>query len=65
LNHSISYNSASAFFYNALNRKLKEDEFDFKDKITTPLKLKAIIAALDLPKCARVIGDYNNSRFFS
>jgi len=51
-------NSGVAFFENARDKKLKENEFEFKDN-TTEQKLNVLIQTLRIASNAKMIGDYN------
>ncbi|MCD7778359.1 MAG: PBECR4 domain-containing protein [Clostridiales bacterium] len=48
------------FYRKALNNKLTESEFNFKDKFTTFKKYEILPAALNIHTNARMIGDYGN-----
>lgn len=55
----------SVYFFNkCINNKLSADEIRFKPDGTTPLKLIALPALMDMTKITKITGDYNNSRPF-
>lgn len=61
LNCSAVNNSPNKFFEKAVNRKLTENEFEYKDS-TTIQKLHCLVQALYLPKNAKMFCDYSNCR---
>ncbi len=57
-------NCNEVFYLKCLYCRLSLNDFEFKDDGTTIQKLKVILAALNLYKNAKMIGDFNNNRVF-
>ncbi len=60
LNKEISHNTPERFYKNALDHKISENDFNFKDR-NTELKLNVLIQTLRVASNAKMIGDYNYS----
>lgn len=58
LNQTIDDNTAERFFAKAINHKINENDFEFKDD-NTELKLNILIQTLNVASNAKMIGDYN------
>lgn len=58
LNENINGNSPDKFFQNAMDERLSEEEFRFKDNTTTQ-KLNVLVQTLRVASNASMIGDYN------
>ncbi len=58
LNENINGNSPDKFFQDALDERLSEEVFRFKDK-TTAQKLNVLVQTLRVASNASMIGDYN------
>lgn len=52
---------ANAFYRNALDKRMKESDIQFKNSHTTELKLQILQNIMNIPFSARMIGDYNGS----
>ena len=52
---------ANAFYRNALDKRLKESDIQFKNSPTTELKLQILQNIMNIPFSARMIGDYNGA----
>ena len=61
LNPNIPDNTADRFLDKALNRKLSENEFRFKNDNTIP-KLEILAQTLDISTSAKMIGDFSGNR---
>lgn len=53
--------TANDFYRYALNNRLSEKDFSFKNNYTTELKLKVLDKIMDIDKSARMIGNYIGS----
>ncbi len=49
---------ANAFYRDALDKRLKESDIQFKNNYTTELKLQILQNIMNIPFSARMIGDY-------
>ena len=58
LNKDVNNNSPEKFFKNAIDHKVSEKDFYFKDE-NTELKLNVLIQTLRVASNAKMIGDYN------
>lgn len=52
---------ANAFYRDALDKRLKESDIQFKNNHTTELKLQVLQSIMNLPFSARMIGDYTGA----
>ena len=50
--------TANDFYRYALNHRLSENDFSFKDTYTTELKLKVLATIMNIDTRARMIGNY-------
>lgn len=53
---------ANAFYRDALDKRLKESDIQFKNNHTTELKLQILQNIMNIPFSARMIGDYTGAR---
>lgn len=58
LNGNIKDNTSERFYAKAINHKINENDFEFKDK-TTEQKLNVLVQTLRIASNAKMIGDYN------
>lgn len=56
-----SHLKANAFYRNALDKRLKESDIQFKNSHTTELKLQILQNIMNIPFSARMIGDYTGA----
>ena len=61
LNPNITNNTPEAFFDKAINGRLREVEFEFKNSFTLQ-KLEILVQTLDIRTSARMIGDFSGNR---
>ena len=52
---------ANAFYRDALDKRLKESDIQFKNNHTTELKLRILQNIMNIPFSARMIGDYTGA----
>ena len=52
--------NANQFFDLCVNRRLKENDFEFADDGTTQLKMQVLPKLVNKNLSAKMIGDYNN-----
>jgi hypothetical protein len=55
------HNKANAFYRDALDKRLKESDIQFKNNHTTELKLQILHSIMNIPFSARMIGDYTGA----
>ena len=61
-NGNVIHNQSNNFYRKCIQNKLSINDFQFKKDGTTPLKLAALPALMNLTKITKISGDYNNVR---
>lgn len=61
-NGNILHRQSENFYRKCIKNRLGTDEFCFKKDGTTPLKLTALPALMDVTKITKITGDYNLGR---